>query len=68
MGQCLEHSLVGNGPKGGAVAVTGTNVWVASGVVEIGVAREHLVQVQDGIASAALTSQGRCYCLHSCWD
>lgn len=34
-GQRLEHSLVGNGPKAGAVAVTGTKVWVASGVLEI---------------------------------
>ncbi len=51
---------MGNGPKAGAVAVTGTKVWTASGVVEMGVAGGHLVQVvPDGIASAAFTSQGR---------
>ena len=49
---------MGNGPKAGAVAVTGTKVWAASGVVEMGVAGGHLVQVPDGIASAAFTSQG----------
>ena len=66
MGKCLEHSLVGNGPKASAVAVTGTKEWVASGVVEMGVAGGHLVQVQDGIASSEFTSQGRCYCLYNC--
>ena len=33
---------MGNSPKAGAVAVTGTKVWVASGVLEIGVAEGYL--------------------------